>query len=235
MTAERGFSVVVPIHNEAAILADSLSRMLTEFSALGEPFEILACENGSTDGSASVVGALRASNSAIRLEQLADADYGLALKHGLAVCRYQKVILVNVDFWHCEFIRTALDRLDDHDMVLGSKILPGSMDQRPFLRRAITKTFNAFLRVCFGFRGSDTHGQKAFRRDAIRDILHRCVADGWIFDTELVLRAERLGLRSIEVPVDVREIRQPSYWSILRRVPGTVRNLGRMFVALRSS
>ncbi len=60
----------------------------------------------------------------------------------------------------------------------------------------------------------------------------RCETDGWLFDTELVLRAERLGLRIAEIPVDIREIRQPGYWAIVRRVPEVVAGLLRLRSAL---
>ena len=63
---------------------------------------------------------------------------------------------------------------------------------------------------------------KAFRREPMVAVSSACETDGWLFDTELVLRAERLGLRIDEIPVDISEIRQPGYWAIVRRVPEVV-------------
>src|SRR5438552_3819524 len=86
----------------------------------------------------------------------------------------------------------------------------------------------AGLRVAFGFRGTDTHGLKALRKARLEPIAAQCVTDRSLFDTELVLRAERAALRVVEIPVDVREIRQPGWWSIAGRAPEAVWNLIRL-------
>jgi len=228
------FSVVVPIHNEAGILLDSLVLMLQEFKTIGAQFEMVVCENGSTDETSRLVDQLKRDHLQVRVEHLLTPNYGLALKHGISVCKGDIVMIFNVDFWSMEFVRIAIAKLDDNDMVIGSKIMRGAKDQRPILRRMITRGFNFFLRVFFGFHGTDTHGMKAFRRRSLAAILDKCITDEFIFDSEFVLRAERKGLRITEVPVHVRELRQPSYWSLIRRIPGTFLNLVRLSRALRS-
>ncbi len=228
------FSVVVPIYNEAGIIHDSLVRMLEEFKTIGVQHEIVVCENGSTDGTLGLVNQLQRTHPQVQAEHLPTPNYGLALKHGISVCKGDVVMIFNIDFWSMEFVRTAIVKLEDYDMVIGSKIMKGAKDQRPILRRMITRGFNFFLRKFFGFRGTDTHGMKAFRRRSFAEILDKCITDEFIFDSEFVLRAERKGLRITEVPVHVRELRQPSYWSLLRRIPGTFLNLVRLSRALRS-
>ncbi len=74
---------------------------------------------------------------------------------------------------------------------------------------------------------------KALRREALDPVLAACVTSRSIFDTELVLRAERAGLRIVEIPVAVKEIRQPSYWSVARRLPEVSWNLYKLARALR--
>lgn len=229
------FSIVVPVSNEATILEDSLSRMLEELKTIGTPFEVVICENGSLDGTFKLAEIMQRLHAEIRVESLPFPNYGLALKRGISVCRYDVIVIFNIDFWSVDFLRVAIAKLDDHDMVIGSKTMKGARDQRPLIRRMITRSFTRFLRICFGFRGTDTHGMKAFRRDAILGILDCCITDRSIFDTELVLRTERRGLRITEVPVHVTELRQPSYWSLLKRVPETVLNLVQMYLALRMS
>ena len=64
-------------------------------------------------------------------------------------------------------------------------------------------------------------------------MLERCVTSRSIFDTELVLRAERDQLKIVEIPVDVREIRQPSYWAVARRLPEVTWNLWKLAAAFR--
>lgn len=226
-----GFSVVVPIYNEARIVQECLARMVADFRTLRVPFEVLACENGSTDGTPGLVDACRIAHPEVRVEHLEIADYGLALKRGMAAAKHDVVVIVNVDFWDLAFVRTAISRLGAFDLVIGSKLARGAHDRRPLVRRLITRSFNAFLRFAFGFRGTDTHGVKVYRRVALESIIDQCITDQWIFDTEFVLRAERAGKRILELPVAVAEIRAPGYASLVKRAPRTLRNL----LALRLS
>ena len=83
----------------------------------------------------------------------------------------------------------------------------------------------------FRLQVSDTHGVKAMRRGPLAPLAERCRFGKDLFDTELVLRAERAGLGSAEIPVEVVVLR-PARSSILRRVPRTVLGLARLRVAL---
>ncbi len=230
--APEGLSVIVPVYNEAGTVDRALPDLVKAAEALGVPFEILVCENGSHDGTLAIVERLALTHQGIRVEALSTPDYGGALQHGIRVAVYDKVVIFNVDFWSAEFLETALKGLDTSDMVVGSKVM--GKDRRPLVRRLITRGFNAFLRAWFGFRGTDTHGMKAFRRHSAGHLAAACVSKGWTFDTELVLRAERAGLTIIERPVDITEIRPPSYASIVSRVPDVFRNLAVMQRALRT-
>lgn len=227
------FSVVVPVCNEAKIFRRSATQLLETLRGLGSAFDLVVCENGSTDETPAIAEELRRGNPEVRVERLPTPNYGLALRHAISACRHDVVVLVNIDFWSFDFLREALARLEHCDLVIGSKAMRGARDERPLLRRVITRAFNWALRVAFGFKGTDTHGLKAFRRPSVSRIISQCVTDQSIFDTELVLRAEREGLRITEIPVAVRELRQPSYWSVLRRSPEVTENLLRLWWEFR--
>ena len=207
--------------------------MLRALEKVGGDFELLVCENGSTDETAMLVAPLQQEDPRIRLERLAEADYGGAMRHGIAACAHDRVVIFNIDFWSVDFARQAVDKLAAHDVVIGSKVMNGSDDRRPLMRRFLTRAFNALLRSAFGFKGTDTHGMKALRKQSVDAVLARCVTSQSIFDTELVIRAERAGLRIVEIPVTVREIRQPSYWSVAKRLPEVSWNLLKLARTLR--
>jgi glycosyltransferase involved in cell wall biosynthesis len=227
------YSVVVPVYNEAGIVDDAITRMLRALEALGGDFELLICENGSTDETAALVDRLRQDDPRIALERLPEPDYGGAMRHGIGACRHDLVVIFNIDFWSAEFAREAVQHLEQHDIVVGSKVMAGSADRRPFARRLLTRAFNRMLRMVFGFAGTDTHGMKALRRSTVGPVLARCVTSRSIFDTELVIRAERANLRILEIPVEVREIRQPSYLGVLSRLPEVTWNLLKLARTLR--
>lgn len=226
-------SIVVPVHNEALLVEREIRRMRAAIAEAGLNAELIICENGSADETARIVEGLAREDATIRLERLDIPDYGGAMRLGIHAARHDLVVIFNIDFWSIEFARTAVALLHDCDMVVGSKVMAGADDRRPAFRRSITRAFNGWLRVAYGFKGTDTHGMKAFRRSTTEPVLGRCVTKRSIFDTELVLRAERAGLRICEVPVSVVEIRQPSYWAVIRRLPEVTANLAKLTVGLR--
>ena len=220
------------MYDEAATVASALPAMAQAARRSGVPFEVLVCENGSRDDTLAIVRELAERHDGIRVETLPVADYGRTLRHAIEVAQYEKIVIFNVDFWSTEFLEAALAALDGNDMILGSKVL--GRDRRPIIRRLITRSFNRFLRLRFGFRGTDTHGMKALRRTTAGRLAADCVSKGWLFDTELVLRAERAGLKIVEQPVDTAEIRAPSYGALVSRIPDVLRNVARMQKALRA-
>jgi len=138
----------------------------------------------------------------------------------------------SAELWDAQFFQRAVELLADGvDLVVGSKRLPESLDERPRIRRTITAWFNGLLRFAFGYSGTDTHGIKALRRSVLMPILDKCCTDGEIFDTEFVLRAQRAGLTRRELPVNIRDTRPPRL-SLLRRVPGTLVDLIRLKAAI---
>jgi hypothetical protein len=128
-----------------------------------------------------------------------------------------------------------LDLMSDTDVtiVIGSKRGPGADDQRRLARKLITTVFSAVLRLGFGLRVSDTHGLKAMRHAPLLGLVDECRFGGDIFDTELILRAERSGLAVREVPVVVSEVRPPRT-PIARRIPRTLVGLIRLRLTLRT-
>jgi hypothetical protein len=117
-------------------------------------------------------------------------------------------------------------------MVVGSKAMKGANDGRPAIRRAATRVINGMLRLAVDFRGTDTHGLKAFRRDRLLPIVHQCVIDRDLFASELVVRAGRAGINVVEIPVRVQEKRRPAI-NLVRRVPNVLKNLVRLTYVIR--
>jgi hypothetical protein len=137
------------------------------------------------------------------------------------------VVNFDIDYFSAEFLRQLMAQPDDVELVIGSKRDPASDDRRPFLRRLATRVFNLLLTVILHSRVTDTHGMKGFRRKLVDDIAPQVVSTTDLFDTELVVRAERAGYSIVEVPVIVEEIRTARS-SLIKRAPRTVAGLIRM-------
>lgn len=225
-------SVVVPVHNEESFLPTGLEGILEALDGVGEDFEVLLVENGSTDGTDALARQL-ASDRPVEVLVLDEADYGAAMRRGFLEARGEWVVNFDIDYFSADFLRSALAASSRADLVIGSKRDPASSDRRPPVRRLATKVFNLLLRSLLGSHVSDTHGMKAFRRDLVLQVLPSVVSRQDLFDTELVVRAERAGFRIVEVPVVVEELREARS-SLLRRVPRTLRGLLRIRRLLRT-
>ncbi len=229
-------SIVIPVYNEAGILAESVEGLVAALGAHGWRFEIVVAENGSKDDTAAIGHALAAEHPEVVVLSCPEPNYGGALRRGIAMARGTYVICEEIDLCDVEFHARALDilRSGAADMVVGSKAMRGAHDTRPLRRRVATRVYNGALRLAVGFRGTDTHGLKAFVRAEVGPVAERCVVEHDVFASELVVRAHREGLRVLEIPVDVHEKRAPSI-RLLHRVPRVLKHLGRLMVAIHGS
>jgi glycosyltransferase involved in cell wall biosynthesis len=228
-------TVVMPAFNEAAMLESSVRDVTTGLRARGEPFEVIVVENGSTDGTLDVARRIVAANSAVRALHRPIADYGAALRAGLLEARGDVVVNFDVDYYDLAFLADAVTLVRaDHGpaIVVASKRSAGASDERPLLRRLVTRGFGTVLHLGFGLGVSDTHGMKAMRRAAVEPLAAECRFGVDLFDTELILRAERAGLTVAELPAHVEE-RRPARTSIWARVPRALWGLVRLRVAIK--
>ena len=229
-------SFVIPVHNEEAILEGSVRELRARVLKMGRAFEIVLAENGSRDRTAELCRELASELPEVRWFSLGEPNYGAALRRGIHEARGAYVHCDEIDICDVDFHRRARELLigDDggFDLVVGSKVMLGARDKRPPGRRIATRVINGILRVSLGFRGTDTHGLKAFRREALLPVVDACVVDKDMFASELVIRAERGGLRIVEIPLELSEKRAPSI-QLTRRVPRVLRNVAHLIYAIR--
>lgn len=220
------FSIVIPVYNEAAFLPVGLPRMVGELDSAGLDFRLLVMENGSGDGTASIARQVAASlpgPDRIEVHSLPEPDYGAAMRAGFLRADGEWVVNFDIDYFSAAFLTKVVSLAGTADLVIASKRDRESEDRRSSLRRLATAVFNLLLRALFASSVSDTHGMKAFRRDLVEEVVPHVVSRQDLFDTELVLRAERRGYRIREVPVVVEELRAGR--SLVKRVPRTLRGL----------
>jgi glycosyltransferase involved in cell wall biosynthesis len=227
-------TIVIPVFNEQGILSASLSDLLDKLSRESFTYEIIVAENGSTDDTVRIAEEYASRHPQIRVLSVGEPNYGRALKQGIIDAKGEFVICDEIDLCDVEFYRAALTEMRDHgfEFVVGSKRVAGSNDRRPLYRRAATQVLNGMLRLSVGFKGTDTHGLKAFRRQAMLDIVDACVVDRDMFASELVVRTHRADKRWTEIPIDLHEKRPPSV-HLFKRVPNVLRNIVRLTGIIR--
>lgn len=218
-------SIVIPVFNEASIVRGAAEDLCRRLDALGWDYQLLFAENGSRDGTPEVLAQLAAQNPRISFLHEEQPNYGRALKRGILEARGEQVVCDEIDLCDVDFYQRALPLLAGGvDLVVGSKAMQGANDARPLVRRLATRVITVLLRLATGFRGTDTHGLKAFRRDRLLEVARACVVDRDLFASELVIRAQRMGRVVREIPIALQEKRPPST-HLLRRVPRVLKGL----------
>ena len=234
MEANPELSVVIPCYNEEAIIDGAVRELHAGLVELGRSFEIIISENGSQDDTRVLARALSETFPEVRVLETDEPNYGKALRRGILSARGRYVLCEEIDLCDLNFHRRAILLLDNDDvhMVVGSKVHPEAHDQRPLVRRTATRVINGLLRVMLGFKGTDTHGLKAFRRDQMMSVVDRCVVDKDLFASEMVIRAERYDVAVTEIPIQVHEKRPPSI-HLFKRVPNVLANLLKLTYVVR--
>jgi glycosyltransferase involved in cell wall biosynthesis len=227
-------SIVIPVYNEASIVASAAAELVEGLEARSWDYEIIFAENGSRDSTPQILEGMCAKNPRLRWFHSETPNYGSALKRGIFEARGDLVVCDEIDLCDLVFYDAALPLLEQqqHDLVVGSKAAKGASDHRPLVRRVATRAHNKLLKVTLGFRGTDTHGLKAFRRERMLPVIHRCVVDMDVFASEFVVRAWREGLSVVEIPIQLHEKRQPSI-HLFRRVPNVLKNVAKLVYVIR--
>ena len=213
----------MPAHNEQDYLERAVTEVVEGLRSRNEAFEVVIVENGSVDATADVASALAAAEPEVRSLTFDVADYGAALREGILAARSEWAVIFDVDYVDLVFLAEARThtRRTGAAIVVGSKRGPGAEDGRSPARKIITAGFTLMLRVGFGLKVSDTHGLKLLHIPPLRELVAVTKHSKEIFDTEVIIRAERAGLKVEELPVHVTDQRPPRS-SILRRIPRTL-------------
>ncbi|MEX0826322.1 MAG: glycosyltransferase family 2 protein [Acidimicrobiia bacterium] len=224
-------TIVIPVHNEADFMPSALARLFDELDGVEADFSVVLAENGSTDGTGELAEQIAADEPRLKVLRLPEPNYGAAMRAGFASASSDWVVNFDIDYFSADFLRAALALAGDADVVLASKRAKGAEDKRSLLRRMGTLGFNLLLKLLFRSSVSDTHGMKMVRGSIARDLTPKVISNLDLFDTELVIRAERAGARIREVPARVEELRDTRS-SFLSRVPRTLKGLWRIRRAL---
>jgi glycosyltransferase involved in cell wall biosynthesis len=198
--------VVLPVHNEARHLGPRLRRLHRHLAgSFPYPFRITIVDNASSDASWPLARRLADELGRVRAVHVAAKGRGGAVRavwaaSDAAVLAYMDADL-STDLAALPPLVAPL--LSGHaDLAIGTRLGRGARVVRGLKREVISRGYNLLLHVTLETRVSDAQcGFKALTAAAARLLLPQVEDDGWFFDTELLVRAERAGLRIHEVPV----------------------------------
>ena len=199
--------IVIPVYNEEHVLAASVHRLHAYLAAnLPFPFRITIADNASVDGTWQVALDLAAQYDRVDVVHLEEKGRGRALRTVWAASDAEVLAYMDVDLSTGleAFLPLIAPLMSGHsDLAIGSRLAKGAAVVRAPRREFISRTYNLMLRSAMAARFSDAQcGFKAGRAAIVQALLPRIEDQAWFFDTELLLLAERSGLRIHEVPVD---------------------------------
>ncbi|WP_427887842.1 glycosyltransferase [Kribbella sp. GL6] len=199
--------IVVPVKNEENDLGPNIRR-LREFLDTAFPFpaEVCIADNGSTDATYEIGLLLASELPGVRIVRLEQSGRGRALKQVWSASSAEVLAYMDVD------LSTNLNALlplvapllaGHSDVAIGTRLAKSSRVVRRPKREFISRSYNLLLRATLSAHFSDAQcGFKAIRADIARELLPLVEDTSWFFDTELLVLAEKAGLRIHEVPVD---------------------------------
>src|SRR5580704_10521900 len=199
--------IVVPVRNEERDLAPSIRR-LAEYVRESFPFtaRITIADNGSTDATWSIATRLAGALHGVRAVRMDQPGRGRALRAVWSQSDAEVLAYMDVDLSTDlnALLPLVAPLLSGHsDVAIGTRLARGSRVIRGPKREVISRGYNMLLHACLGARFSDAQcGFKAIRREQAQALLPLTRDTAWFFDTELLVLAERAGLRIHEVPVD---------------------------------
>ncbi|MEV0408117.1 bifunctional glycosyltransferase family 2/GtrA family protein [Actinoallomurus sp. NPDC050550] len=199
--------VAVPVHNEEKVLEGSTRRLHAYLSeTLPYRFLITIADNASTDATWEVAQRLTREIPEVEAVHLDQKGRGRALRRvwGASVAEVVAYMDVDLSTDLGAFLPLIAPLVSGHsDLAIGSRLSRNAAVVRGPKREFISRTYNLLLRTVLAARFSDAQcGFKAGRADVVRALLPAIEDEEWFFDTELLLLAERNGLRIHEVPVD---------------------------------
>jgi len=233
---ERGvtpFTVGIPVYNEEAILVPNTERLIAFLDDLGREYEILIGSNGSTDSTTAIGFDLSRRFPRVSFFHMPQRGVGLAFREFVELAQYPFLVSVDMDLSvDLEFIRAALDLLESHEIVVGSKKLGNQ--ERSLFRKTGSDLFLRAVRLLLGMVYEDySIAAKAYRVETLKRFAHRIDA-GSSYVLEICYLTERSGGRVVQVPVSCEDWRR-SKFNLLHEAWYKYNNLLRLWLRTRRS
>jgi len=204
VTDSMRLSYVVPVHNQEAVLPDTVPRLVAHLR--NHPgSEVLLVENGSTDGSMAVCVALASTldSPGVRVQAASSARVlGHALRRGMEIACGDVLVLTAADLpFGFSDLDAYIATRPAPMLAIGSKAHPDSRVTARHLRQVMSRVFRVLRRLILGLRVRDSQGTILIQAQLARRILPYLRCSGFLISTEVIYAAERAGAVAVELPI----------------------------------
>lgn len=229
-------SLIVPVYNEASVLASNIIRIYNTLSQLGISFEIILCNDGSTDNSLSIIKKIAFQYSQVRyISFKKNRGKGYVVTKAFSIAKGDWLCFIDADLdIDSRFLTSVCQQFkDDYDLIIGSKHHPKSLVKMSFLRLFLSRSYSFFARFFLSINVSDFQcGLKCISRKAFLMIHPYLRSFSWSWDTELLLCSHAFGFKIKEIPVACKI--SSSHLHLLSDSFKMGRDLLRLFFSYRS-
>jgi glycosyltransferase involved in cell wall biosynthesis len=200
-------SVIMPAFNEGTHILLSIEETARTFNEFGCPWELIVMDDGSTDDTYKKAEELvkKYPGQLIVKRNPLNLGKGRAIKKALHYTSGDYIVWLDADMdLHPIQAQTLFDimRLDNADIVIGSKLHPNSIVNYPLLRRVVSLVYYLLVKLLFNLPCHDTQtGLKLFKAEVLRNVMPRILVKQFAFDLEVLVNAHHLGYRIAEAPI----------------------------------
>lgn len=200
---------VIPVYNEELQLEGNVLRLYnyltSQHFSVNWVWRIVIADNGSTDLTGKIGSAIARRNESVLYLMIPEKGRGLAISRSWVLSDADIVFYMDLDLsTELAAIPKAIDRIVKNgcDLVIGSRLLCGSVVERSVLREVLSRSYNFYAKLILRVAVSDLQcGFKAMRRDSFLKIQPNLSDRSWFFDTQLIFFAQTSGLMIFEIPV----------------------------------
>ncbi|MEM5814622.1 MAG: glycosyltransferase [Candidatus Aenigmatarchaeota archaeon] len=227
------FSLVLPAHNEAPRLENSVKKIIAALKEVD--YEIIIAEDGSTDGTYDIAKRLEKANKRIRVIHAEEKlGRGKALKRAFSISKGDSVGYIDVDLaTDLKYLPQLIEYSKKYDMVTGSRYTPGAKTERPLLRKFFSTCYNIIIRIFLGCKIYDSQcGFKAFSRRFVEKEIANIKENTWAWDTVVLVEGIKKGYSFKEFPVEWTEMKEKAHSASFKRIYSDVKKHGLVLLKL---
>jgi dolichol-phosphate mannosyltransferase len=213
MRNHRGrFSTIIPAYNEGPSIKENLLEVIRTFDDFGCDYEVIVLDDGSSDNTLAEALKVARDHPQVKVKRnFENFGKGRALKKAFRYVTGDYVVFLDADLdLHPAQVQTLFDilKLDDADVVIGSKFHPNSVVQYPFSRRIISLVYYWLTKFLFGLPVRDTQtGLKIFKTKVLKEVFPKILVKQFAFDLEVLVNAHHLKFKIAEAPIVVKKKR----------------------------